>query len=89
MTSRTVAVASQVGLHARPASVFTQAVLLSGMNVTLSRPGGEPQDARSILSVMGLAVKHGEAVELHADGPGSEQVLDELVTLLATDLDVD
>jgi phosphocarrier protein HPr len=87
MVERTVIVASRVGLHARPAMLFTQAAAASGLAVTIARPGGEPVDAASILFVMSLGVPNGEEVTLTADGPGADGVLDELVALLATDLD--
>ncbi|GIG19428.1 hypothetical protein Cch01nite_01520 [Cellulomonas chitinilytica] len=87
MVQRTVVVASRVGLHARPAMLFTQAVAASGVPVTIARPGGEPVDAGSILFVMSLGVPHGEEVTLAADGDGAEAALDDLVALLATDLD--
>ena len=87
MFERTVIVASRVGLHARPAMLFTQAAAASGLAVTIARPGGEPVDASSIMFVMSLGVPNGEEVTLTADGPGAEGVLTELVALLATDLD--
>lgn len=87
MAERTVAVASRVGLHARPAMLFTQAVAASGVPVTIAKEGGAPVDAASILLVMSLGVPHGAQVTLSAEGPEAETVLDELVTLLATDLD--
>ena len=83
---RTVAVASKVGLHARPAMLFTQAVAASGATVTIARPGSDPVDASSILFVMGMGVKHGEEVVLASE---DEAVLDQLVELLATDLDAE
>lgn len=43
--------------------------------------------AASILQVMGLGVQHGEEVILFADGPDASSVLDELVAMLATDLE--
>ena len=89
MPQRTVAVASRVGLHARPAMIFTQAVAASGVPVTIARSGGEPVDAGSILFVMSLGVPSGEEVTLAADGPDADRVLDELVELLATDLDAE
>ncbi|WP_024288420.1 HPr family phosphocarrier protein [Cellulomonas sp. KRMCY2] len=89
MPLRTVVVASQVGLHARPAAVFTTAVIGSGLPVTVGRPGSAPVDAQSILAVMGLAVKHGETVELAASGSDADRVLDELVGLLEQDLDAE
>jgi phosphocarrier protein HPr len=84
MAERTVAVASKVGLHARPAMLFTQAVAASGAAVTIARPGGEAMDASSILMVMGMGVGNGEEVVLSAE---DEDVLDGLVAMLATDLD--
>ena len=39
MPERTVVVASRVGLHARPAMLFTQAVAATGLPVTIATPG--------------------------------------------------
>lgn len=87
MSERTVAIASSVGLHARPASLFTQAVAATGLDVTIAKSGEEPVDASSILMVMSLGAGHGEEVTLTADGDGADEVLDQLVAMLATDLD--
>ena len=87
MAERTVAVASRVGLHARPAMLFTQAVAATGVPVTIGKPGGAPVDASSILFVMSLGVGNGEQVTIAADGERADRVLDELAALLATDLD--
>lgn len=84
MAERTVVIASRVGLHARPAMQFTQAVAASGAAVTIARPGQVPVDASSILLVMGMGVKNGEEVVLASEGPA---VLDQLVEMLETDLD--
>lgn len=86
MAERSVVIASKVGLHARPASLFTQAVAASGAAVTIARPGQPPVDASSILFVMSLGVGHGEEVVLAGD---DEAVLDRLVAMLATDLDAE
>ncbi|MBI9114105.1 HPr family phosphocarrier protein [Sanguibacter suaedae] len=87
MPTRTVAVASRSGLHARPASIFTQAAADSGVDVTIATDGDDAVDAASILLVMSLGVPHGQEVTLSADGPDADRVLDELAALLATDLD--
>lgn len=89
MSQRTVAIGSRVGLHARPASIFTQAVSASGVDVTIAKAGGAPMDASSILMVMAMGVGHGEEVVIEADGPEADRVLDELVNLLETDLDAE
>lgn len=86
MAERTVTVASKVGLHARPAMLFTQAVAASGAAVTIGRPGAPAFDAASILFVMGLGVRNGEDVVLVSD---DEAVLDDLAAMLARDLDAE
>lgn len=89
MAERTVTIASSVGLHARPAALFVEKATATGLDVEIARPGEEPVDATSILGVMALGAKHGEEVVLTADGEGADQALDELVELLATDLDAE
>lgn len=87
MPTRTVIVASSVGLHARPAALLAAAVNDSGLDVTVALPGGDPVDAGSILEVMTLGAAHGDTVTLSADGDGADGVLDSLVALLSRDLD--
>ncbi|MEV6660703.1 HPr family phosphocarrier protein [Nocardia fluminea] len=85
MSTRTVIVGSEVGLHARPAAKLTQAVQATGVPVRISLGGGEPVDAASVLAVMTLGADHGAEVTLHAEG--ADAVLDQLAELIASDLD--
>ncbi len=87
MPQRRVTVASSVGLHARPAALFTQAAAKAPVPVTIAKPDEEPVDAKSILMVLTLGVGHGEEVVLSAEGDGAEAALEELVALLEQDLD--
>lgn len=87
MIERSVTVASRVGLHARPASLFTQAAARAGVRVMLTSAAGTSVNAASILGVLSLGIGHGETVTLRADGDGAEAALDALVEVLATDLD--
>ncbi len=87
MAERTATIASTVGLHARPASLFVQAAARQPVPVTIAKDGGESVDARSILSVIGLDARHGDTVVLTASGDGAETALEELVELLQTDHD--
>ncbi len=87
MASRTVTIASSVGLHARPAALFVEKAGESGLDVMIGRPGDDPVDATSILGVMALGAKHGEEVELTADGDNADEVLDRLVEFLSIDHD--
>ena len=85
-TSR-LTVASSVGLHARPASLFAQAAGQVGVPVQLASAAGKSVNAASILGVLSLGIGHGEEVTLTAEGEGAEAALDTLAELLNTDLD--
>lgn len=87
MSERTVTVASSVGLHARPASLFAQAAAKAGVPVTLTSAAGKSVNAASILGVLSLGIGHGETVTISADGEGADAALDSLAELLSTDLD--
>jgi len=86
MAEHTVQVASAHGLHARPASLFTQAAGASGLDVTLSK-GDKSVNAASILSVISLGVSHGDEVTISAEGEGADAIIAELTKILSTDHD--
>ena len=86
MSERRAIVASGVGLHARPAALFTQAVAETGLAVTISNSSGKTVNAASILGVLTLGVDHGDTITIAAQGEGAEAALDKLVELLETDL---
>lgn len=86
MISRSVVIASSVGLHARPAAVLADAVDESGVDIVISFDG-EEADAASLLEIMTLGVKHGDEVTLSTEDDNAGAVLDSLVELLSRDLD--
>ncbi|TQL47220.1 phosphocarrier protein HPr [Homoserinimonas aerilata] len=87
MPERTAVIASSVGLHARPATLFVNAVTEQAVPVTIRKGDGPAGNAASILTVMALGAAKGETVTLAAEGDGADQALDTLVALLETDLD--
>ncbi|MDO5094164.1 MAG: HPr family phosphocarrier protein [Propionibacteriaceae bacterium] len=90
MTTRTVSVASTVGLHARPAALFVKEVSESGISVTITKVGGgKTVNAASLLAVMSLGVKHNEEVELASDADGADEILNRLVAFLQIDHDAE
>ena len=78
MATRTITINDPVGIHARPAAQFAQAVTASGCTVTI----GNAVPAGSILSVMGLGIKQGDAVVIDVQGADDETVADNLVNIL-------
>ncbi|TXN32042.1 HPr family phosphocarrier protein [Lacisediminihabitans profunda] len=87
MPERTVSVASSIGLHARPAALFSQAAAKAGVPVTITNAAGKTVNAASILGVLSLGVDHGDQVTIAADGEGADAALDILAQLLGRDLD--
>lgn len=89
MITRTAIIGSSVGLHARPAALFTQAVNESGVDVEIAKGDGSPVDAGSPLMVMTLGAKNGDEVILSAEDDSAAEILDSLVAMLERDLDAE
>jgi phosphocarrier protein len=86
MPEQTVRIASAHGLHARPASLFTQAVGKAGIAVQLAK-GGKTVNAASILGIISLGIDYDDEVTITAEGDGAEALLAELSGILTTDHD--
>jgi phosphocarrier protein len=71
--------ASAVGLHARPAALFSSSVKSSGCKVTISKvlANGEltpPVDGASVLRVMTLGVKFQDEIVVRVEGAEEDLV---------------
>ncbi|TFD45753.1 HPr family phosphocarrier protein [Cryobacterium sp. TMT1-2-1] len=100
MHERKAVIASRVGLHARPAGIFAEAVgeLTIEVPIALEDNAAEDaMDASSILSLMSLGAANSDIVILRAEaegegegeGEGAVAALGALITLLETDLDAE
>ncbi|MFQ4147939.1 HPr family phosphocarrier protein [Arthrobacter sp. LAPM80] len=90
MIEKTATIASRVGLHARPASIFADAAGDLDAEVTIARlgePVEEAVGADSMLALMSLGIEHGEVVVLRTDDDSVADALDALVLILETDHD--
>ncbi len=87
MAQRDVIVGSRVGLHARPAALFVKAAAAQPVRITIRKGDGPPVDARSILRVLALGAKNGDAVTLEADGDGAAEALEAVASVVAADHD--
>ncbi len=85
--SRTVAVGSRVGLHARPATAIAKAAAGLPAVVRIGKGDKTPADARSLLSILALGAEHGDEVVLSANGDGAEESVAALADLIASDQD--
>ncbi len=78
---------NEVGLHARPASVFVQTAnkFASDIKIRKTKENRPPVNAKSILQVLMLGVCKGDQVELTLEGVDEEVASETLKTLLDTD----
>ncbi|HNV10653.1 MAG TPA: HPr family phosphocarrier protein [Propionibacteriaceae bacterium] len=84
MASKTVAVGSSVGLHARPAAIIAEAAGEFDDEILLSVEGEEGVDASSPLLIMTLGAEKGVLVTVESD---SEEAVAAIAALVETDLD--
>lgn len=87
MAERRVTVGWAEGLHARPASILVRAATSAGVPVTIAKPSGDPVNAASMLSVLGLGVRSGEEIVLASPADEADAALDRLAKLVADGLD--
>ncbi len=82
---QSVTIVNKRGLHARASAKFVGAVsaLPNGTQVRVAK-GGNEAEGGSILGLMMLGAAMGDDIELIVEGTEAENVLDELVTLVAT-----
>ena len=80
MKSRIVEIKNKAGLHARPSSLFVQLVTGFDSDITV-KCDGEEINGKSIMGLMLLA-EQGRKLELIADGPDEDAMLDALVDLI-------
>ena len=81
MPSKSVAVGSAVGLHARPAAIISEAAGDLGSTVTINGV-----DASSSLMIMTLGAKKGDQVEVAGD---DQSAVDAIAALVEKDLDAE
>ncbi len=79
---RTVQIVNERGLHARASAKFVKMASQFDAEVTVTRDG-TTVEAQSIMGLMMLAAGIGSTVELAAEGPDAEDVMDALCTLIA------
>ncbi|MDF0488524.1 phosphoenolpyruvate--protein phosphotransferase [Sphingomonas sp. H39-1-10] len=69
------------GLHARPASAWGEAARAATARLRV-RHGSETADPRSLVSLLQLGLKAGDAVTISADGPDARAALDAFLAVV-------
>jgi phosphotransferase system HPr (HPr) family protein len=75
-------VADPAGLHARPAARFVQAASRFESRIVIRHDGHEA-DAKSLIALLGLAIRPSSEIVLSADGPDADAAISALTIELA------
>jgi len=81
MLEKEVTLTNEVGLHARPAAVFSKVASGYSADITIVKNNAEA-NAKSMLSVLKLDVRKGDRITVVAAGEDEGRAIDELVTLI-------
>lgn len=74
-------ITSNIGLHARPASIFVRKASKYKSNIAVVCNGREA-NAKSIMSVLALAAGQGSEITITAEGPDEKEAVFDLVELI-------
>ena len=83
MTSRSVTVVNQLGVHARAAAKFVHLASRFESRVKVARDGRE-MDGKSIMGILLLAAARGSTITISATGADEGAAVDALTALVAS-----
>ncbi len=81
MPEQEVTLTNDVGLHARPAALFSRKAAGFSSEITVSK-GDRSANAKSIMSVLKLDVKKGDGISISTEGDDADEALAELVKFI-------
>ncbi len=81
MVEKKVRIVNKLGIHARPATLFTQTASQFESEIEVEKDG-MVADGKSILGLLMLVAGKGSEIIIRADGPDEEEALKELVKLV-------
>lgn len=85
MVEEKVTIVNEVGLHARPASMFLREAIKYDSEVTLIKDDKE-YNGKSIMSILSMQAYRGSEIVIRCEGKDEEEALKNLVNVLENDL---
>ena len=80
----TVTIQNSLGMHARPAMLFSEIAGKYRCEIKVSHTDIDPVDAKSIMQLMMLAATQGTELIITANGGDANEAVEELATLVTT-----
>lgn len=81
MYEQKVTLTNEIGLHARPASIFIRAAVKFPCDITVEK-NGRSYNAKSIMSVLSMSASNGDQLTLKAEGDKEEEAVKALVDVI-------
>lgn len=81
MFESAVTIRNEIGLHARPASLFIQEAIKYSSSITLIKDE-KVYNGKSIMSVLSMSAGKGQEIIIKADGEDAEEAVKALVNLI-------
>ena len=78
-------ITDELGIHARPAGMLVKQCSIFSCDIKIGTPA-RMVDAKRIMGVMSLAMKHGEEVTMTFDGTDAVQAAEDLEAFLKENL---
>lgn len=83
MTSKTVEITNETGLHTRPGNEFVSLAKTFDSTIEVENEAGKKVKGTSLLKLLSLGIKKGTKVTVYADGTDEVKACEELSNLLA------
>lgn len=81
MYEQKVTLTNEIGLHARPASIFIRTAVKFPCDITVEK-NGRSFNAKSIMSVLSMSASKGDELTLKASGDNEEEAVKTLVEVI-------
>ncbi|MDY3052405.1 MAG: HPr family phosphocarrier protein [Ndongobacter sp.] len=85
MIEKRVKLVNEVGLHARPASIFIMEAVKFVSDIFVEKDD-KIYNAKSIMSILSMGASKGETITIRAEGEDAQEAVDTLAELVQTKL---
>ena len=85
MYEQKVTLSNEIGLHARPASIFIRQAVQFPCDITVIK-AGRAYNAKSIMSVLSMSASKGDDIIIRAEGDSEEEAVKSLIDLVENKL---
>lgn len=85
MYEKSVKIENEIGLHARPASLFIQEAIRYQSDIEVVKDD-KKYNGKSIMGVLSMSASKGQTITIRATGEDEEEAVDTLIDLVKTKL---